>query len=260
MIKAIRIHIEGIKIALASRMAYRGDFIISFIIMLLVEHLAPLVTILIYKNGSSFPGWDMYEVLLVQGVFMLSRGISFPFFFGMVWNTIGRVQEGTFDLLLIKPSSVLFMTIVTGFDSEDLGKLMGGIAMFTIALKHVPAIDALQWIQFIILFSVSLVIMFAFGLFMAGIGIVWIGNFRVYDIFFSISNFGMYPKSIFSKAFQSVFTMLIPVFLLGFFPASVLLGNPDSTAIYAILSSVGFLAVALLFYKSMVSKYTSAGG
>jgi len=39
----------------------------------------------------------------------------------MVWNVLERVQNGTFDLILIKPRSVLQLVIVTGFDSEDLG-------------------------------------------------------------------------------------------------------------------------------------------
>jgi len=86
MIDAVRLHLQGIKSALAVRMAYRADFFISILIMLIVEAFGPLVTYLVYKNGASLPGWSMYEALLIQGVFMLSRGISFPFF--SVWYGI----------------------------------------------------------------------------------------------------------------------------------------------------------------------------
>ena len=119
------VYIQGVKTALATRMAYRGDFLMSMLIMMIVEFSGPVITLIIYGNGASFPGWSQYEVLLLQGIFLLSRGISFPFFMGIVWNTIQRVQEGTFDLLLIKPRSILLMSIVTAFDSEDLGKLIG---------------------------------------------------------------------------------------------------------------------------------------
>lgn len=257
---ALGLYIQGIKTALASRMAYRGDFIMSMLIMMIFEFSGPVITLIIYNNGASFPGWGQYEVLLLQGIFLLSRGISFPFFMGIVWNTIGRVQEGTFDLLLIKPRPILLMSVVTAFDSEDLGKLIGGLLIFRIALKHLPEQPLSHWISFIVLFLFSLILMFAFALFMAGLGIVWIGNYRIYDIFMSVMDFGMYPRSIFTKAFQSVLTYFIPVSLLASYPASALLGNVDKTVLLALLSSIVFFLLALWFYFKIIRHYTSAGG
>lgn len=257
---SVKIYLHGMKIALASRMAYRGDFFMSMLIMMIVELFGPLITWLIYRNGASFPGWQQHEVLLLQGVFLLSRGIAFPFFMGIVWNTISRVQEGTFDLLLIKPRSILQMSIITAFDSEDLGKLIGGLAIFLMALSYVQPRPLENWIVFLILFVFSLITMFAFGLFMAGLGIVWIGNYRIYDIFMTVMEFGLYPRSIFSKFFQSIITWVIPVGLLGSFPASALLGK-SSTGVYAaLLASIVFLLGGLWFYFHMVRNYTSAGG
>lgn len=256
----LKIYLHGMKTALASRMAYRGDFIMSMLIMMIVELFGPLVTILIYHNGASFPGWEQHEVLLLQAVFLLSRGIAFPFFMGMVWNTIGRVQEGTYDLLLIKPRSILQMSIITAFDSEDLGKLMGGILLFLYAMRKVPPMPFLNWVSFLLLFVFSLVSMFAFGLFMSGLGIVWIGNYRIYDIFMTVMEFGLYPRSIFSKFFQTFITYVIPVSLLGSFPASALLGKPSTGVIGATICSLVFLGGGLLFYGRMVRNYTSTGG
>ncbi len=260
MISAVRIHLQGIKTALASRMAYRGDFFMSIIIMLFEEMLAPMITILVYHNGASFPGWTMYEALLIQGIFLLARGIAFPFFFGIVWNTIERVREGAFDLLLIKPKSVLFLAIVTGFDSEDLGKFLGGITLFALAVSQIPAPGIMEWIQFIALFIISLVVLFGFALILAGLGIVWIGNFRVYEIFFSITNFGMYPAAIFSKGLQTLITLIIPIAILGFIPAAVLLGKPAVGTIGSIGVSIAFFTFGFWFWHWMLKKYTSAGG
>ncbi|NLM11311.1 MAG: multidrug ABC transporter permease [Clostridiaceae bacterium] len=254
------VYIQGVKTALATRMAYRGDFLMSMLIMMIVEFSGPVITLIIYGNGASFPGWSQYEVLLLQGIFLLSRGISFPFFMGIVWNTIQRVQEGTFDLLLIKPRSILLMSIVTAFDSEDLGKLIGGLLVFRIALKKLPEQPLSHWISFVILFLFSLILMFGFALFMAGLGIVWVGNYRIYDIFMSVMEFGLYPKSIFTKTFQSILTYIIPVSLLASYPASALLGNADQTVLLALLSSIVFLISGIIFYYKMVSRYTSAGG
>jgi len=256
----LHLYLQGVKTALASRMAYRGDFFMSMIIMLLEEMGAPLITILVYGSGASFPGWTMYEVLLIQGIFLLARGIAFPCFFGIVWNTIERVQDGTFDLLLIKPKPVLFMAVVTGFDSEDLGKFLGGIALFTFSLSQVPAPGIFEGLQFIALFLISLAVLFGFALILAGLGIVWIGNFRVYEIFFSFINFGMYPTVIFSKALQTLITLIIPIAILGFIPAATLLGRPAAGTLSSVISSIAFLFLSIWFWQWMLKKYTSAGG
>lgn len=256
----IRIYLVGAKTALASRMAYRADFFMSMLIMLLVEMAAPLITIMIYQNGATFPGWTMYEALLIQGVFLLGKGIAAPFFFGIVWNTIERVQNGTFDLLMIKPKSVLFMAIVTGFDAEDLGKLIGGTTLFTLALSRLPMPGLGEWLQFLLLFVLTLAVLFGYGLILAGLGIVWIGNFRVYQIFESITNFGLYPAAIFSKPLQTVITLVIPVAILGSVPATVLLGRPSAGTIGAVGVGLLFLLFSLGFWRWMLKKYTSVGG
>ena len=51
--------------------------------MLLVEMGAPLITILIYRTGASFPGWNIYEALLVQGSFSTAKGLLSPFSSGL---------------------------------------------------------------------------------------------------------------------------------------------------------------------------------
>lgn len=260
MISIIRIHLQGIKTALASRMAYRGDFFISIVIMLFEEMLAPLITVLVYHNGASFPGWGMYEALLIQSIFLLARGIAFPFFFGIVWNTIERVRDGVFDLLLIKPKSVLFLAIVTGFDSEDLGKLVGGITLFTLSVSRIPSPGVMEWVQFAALFFIALIILFGFALILAGLGIVWIGNFRVYEIFFSITNFGMYPTGLFPKGLQTLITIIIPIAILGYLPATALLDRPAAGTLGSVAAGIIFFLFSFWFWHWMLKKYTGAGG
>jgi ABC-2 type transport system permease protein len=102
--------------------------------------------------------------------------------------------------------------------------------------------------------------MFAFGLFMAGLGIVWIGNYRIYDIFMTVMEFGMYPKSIFTKSFQTITTYIIPISLLASYPASALLGKPNTNVLLALASAIVFFLAGLWFYFRMVANYTSSGG
>lgn len=258
--KNIRLYLMALKNSFASRITYRADFFFSAIMILISELIIPFITLLIYKTGSTFPGWSMYEVLLLQGIFMLSRGTANVLFFGLVWNTLNRVREGTYDILLIKPSSTLFISIATNFEPDGVGVVLSGLIVCLYSLFKLPSLNLMNVFVAILLFFLSLIILFSFALLMAGSAFKWVGNSRIYEIFDSIASFGNYPRSIFSKAFQTIISYVIPIAAIGFLPASVLLGKTTGGLPQTILVCLTFLLVSLGFWKLMLTKYTSAGG
>jgi ABC-2 type transport system permease protein len=255
-----KLYLLALKNSIAARITYRADFIFSSFMILVAELVIPVITLLIYKTGASFPGWSVNEVLLLQGVFMAARGFAGLLFFGLVWNTLDRVREGTYDILLIKPASTLFLSIATSFESDSIGVIISGTAVSAFALARLPGSGFANILIFIVLFVLSLVVLFSFALMMAGSVFKWVGNSRIYEIFDSIVSFGNYPRTIFSKAFQTIISYILPISLIGFLPASVLLGKnmvglPGSAA-----ACLVFLGIGLTFWKVMLKKYTSAGG
>ncbi|MBD2865971.1 ABC transporter permease [Paenibacillus oceani] len=251
---------EIVKTSIASRMAYRDDFWISSLMTVAGELVVPLLTFLIYRSGASFPGWSLNEVLLIQAVFLLSKGIAFPFFFGIVWNTLDRVREGTFDLLLIKPRSALYMALVTGFQPDGLGRLLGGVLLLGVAAWIVPAAGIAGWLLFAALMLLSVMVLFSFALFMSGLLFRWVGSSRVYDIFDSVTSFGLYPRTVFSKSFVGLVLHAVPVMMIGFIPASALLGKLPQDVWIAAAVSFAFFLLSLAFWYRMLGNYTSAGG
>ena len=260
MMKAVDICLTSFKNSFAARMAYRADFFFCSVMILVSELLFPLVTFLIYATGASFPEWSRYEAILLQGVFMLSKGIANLLFFGVVYNTLGRVREGTYDLLLIRPVSVLFLSVATAFEPDSIGTILGGLLVILFSLWQLPHPGTVEWVKFILLFFFSVLTMFSFAVLLAGSVFKWVGNSRIYEIFDSITAFGNYPRSIFSKSFQNIISYIIPVAVIGFFPASALLGKDIAGVIPAVSICMVFLFLCLSFWKLMLSKYTSAGG
>lgn len=125
MIKSsVRVIITALKTEISSCMAYRADFFISIFLVFAGELLLPVITLLIYRSGATYPGWTLHQVLLLQGVFLLSKGVVNVLLSGVVYNTLERVRNGTFDLLLIKPRGSLFMAIITGINLRSLGSLL----------------------------------------------------------------------------------------------------------------------------------------
>ena len=258
--KALKIHILGIKLAFAARMAYRADFFISTIIIFAGDLIIPIATFLIYRSGASFPGWNLYEVLMIQGIFMFARGIASSLFFGIVWNTLLAVREGTYDLIRLKPHPTLHIGMAVSFDCENLGIVFGGIVLCIIAFLNLPAISLMSLAAFLGMLILSIIVLVSFALIMSALVFKWVGNTRVYEIFESVVVFGQYPQTIFSKVFANLLAWIIPISMIASIPAAVLLGKPVVGVLPAILVSILFFLLSIFFWHFMEKKYTSAGG
>ena len=248
------------KISISASFAYRANFFFNLTISILSNLLVPLVTVLIYRSGAAIPGWSFHEALLVQASFMLSTGFCAPLFYGMVWITMGHIREGTYDLLMIKPGSIIALTVASSFEPESVGVFLGGLAMFIYAIANVSVLHIINWIQFALFFLASVALSLGFTLIMSATAFKWVGNSRIFEMYDSITTFGRYPGTIFSKVMMSVTCFVLPVATLGYLPAAALLNRSDNVMLLALLPCLAFMITGIFLFKFMVYKYQSAGG
>jgi len=243
-------------------MAYRADLFLSVAVTLLSELVSPLVTLLIYggSSGKGFPGWGMFEVLLVQSIFLMSRGVAFPLFMGLMYGVLDQVRSGHFELTLLRPRSPLLILVCQGLDPIGLTRLAGGIGLFAVSLSRLPAPSALGWLSFAALFAFSLLVLFSLALFMSGTLFMWVGNGRVYELLDVLLNFAQYPLSIFPRAFSLAVSVAVPIAAVAYVPAQALLGRLDLIGLLAVPASAAFFGLSLLFWEKMRTRYSGGGG
>lgn len=251
---------ECVKIALSRAAAYRASFLLSCLITLAGNLAFPLVTLLIYGSGAAFPGWGFYEVLLIQSVFTLSSGISGLVLGSVMWVTMNHIREGSFEVVLLKPVHPLFFIISTTFSPENFGLTVGGAVLFGVALNHTAVVGAAAVAVFTALFFAGLLVLAGVTLMMTATTFKWVGNSRVLEIFNSVGNFGRYPLPIFPKAVQSVVSFVIPVGMIGFFPAAALLGRDAPGMWLAVPPCVLFFCLGVWLYNHMIRLYEGVGG
>lgn len=260
MISFIRLYMSGIRLSFQTRMAERVDFFASLLVMLGIELLPSLITALVYGQGLSFPGWSMHQAILVQGVFLVAKGLTFPLFAGMAWSVTEKVREGTFELILLKPRHPLAMCIATSFDAEDVGKLIGGLALTAYSLRHAGLPDAAGAAMGLFLLAFS-VLLFASGLiFMTALLMIWVGNFRLYEIFDSLTALGQYPPVMLPKRVRQLALAPFPVLGMAVLPASALLGRSVDGWPWVAGSSIAFVAAAFALWNHLIKRASSAGG
>jgi ABC-2 type transport system permease protein len=251
---------ECLRIAVATATAYRANFIMTMTIVFFSNILFPLVTILIYGAGASFPGWTFWEVLLIQGIFTVSSGISGVFFNGVFWQTNFKIREGTYEVILLKPVDALFWLVVSSIQPEEIGMAVGGIVMVILSLVHIGGVALLGILAGILFFFGGVCVMFGITLVMAATSFKWVGNSRIPEIFSSILNFAKYPQNIFPQTVKGIVTFILPVSMIGFFPASALIGKIEPFHFLALIPCVIFMITGILLYKSMIHLYEGVGG
>lgn len=260
MISFLRLYLNGIRLSFLTRMAERVDFFASLLVMLGIELLPSLVTVLVYGQGLSFPGWSLHQAVLIQGVFLVAKGLTFPLFAGMAWAVTEKVREGTFELILLKPRHPLVMCIVTCFDAEDVGKLFGGLALTGFALGHtgLPGAAGLALFLFLLVFSI---IFFASGLiFMTSLLMVWVGNGRLYEVFDTVASLGQYPPVMLPARVRGLALAPVPILGMAVLPASAMLGRSIAGWPWAAGCSLLLFAAAVAFWNHLIHRAASAGG
>ena len=260
MTSAIKLWIKSALIHIAFRMAYRGEYFISLVSMFVLELVGPIFTYIIYYNSPGFAGWTFYQVLLLQGIFLTVKGFSFMSFMGIVWHSNITLQRGEFDLTLIKPRNPLFMFICQSFDAEDTAKFIGGLLLSLYAILHIPAVSLSGLLIGIGAMIFGVGFFFSLALFFSSFIFRFIRSMRVYDVLEAIAMVGYYPKSIYPRFAGTLFTAILPIFIVAAIPAKAIFGEVDIDILISAVSVIVLIALGLYTWFSTIKKYSSAGG
>ena len=256
----LKVYLTCIKISIAQATAYRADFIMSTFITLLSNVFFPLVTIVIYANGLEFPGWTMWEVLALQSIFSLSRGIASMCLSSVMWATMDHVRGGSFETVLLKPISPLFYIMTTNFSVSQIGLVVGSAIVLAISLINTGVSGLLGVLSAIVLFIGGILVAAGLFLIMAAISFIWVGNSRLDEISSSVSNFGNYPLQIFGYGLRIVMAFVIPAGMIGALPAEVLLKGVEPLYFLGLIPCVLVLMFGIWIYNRMIKRYEGVGG
>ena len=181
-------------------------------------------------------------------------------FSGVLWTTMQHIREGSFEIVLLRPVNPLFFLIASNFDPGSAGLIIGGGVLFAFSIAHTGIASLAAIPQFLLLFMGGFAVMAGMQMIMAATSFKWVGNSRIPEIFDSIMNFGKYPVTIFPRAIKSIVTFVIPVGMIGFFPASALLGRLEPAVLFAVAPCVLFMLLGIWLYQYMVKLYEGVGG
>jgi len=261
LLRYIRLYVLITSQYVNARMQYRVDFIISSVGMAFTSVATVLVFWVLFRSIPDLVGWSFDQILFMYAFYLLSV-VPLQLFFDHIWQLRFHVVEGTFIKYYLRPINIMFYYMSDMVDLKGWVKLALGLSMLIYASQRL-GLSWTVWRVFLLgvaLFSSSMVAISILTL--AACATFWImGSFPVMDLAIKIRDFSPYPMTIFDGFFRFLFTYLIPIGFVAFYPSQLFLrpGEVPLLTYFSPLVGMGSFALAYFVWSKGVNQYTGTG-
>lgn len=244
-----------------ARMQYRADFLISSVAMLLCSLTTIGVFWVIFGSIPELAGWSFEQLLFIYAFYLLATS-PMQILFDHFWQLRFHVVEGTFIKYYFRPLNMMFYYTSELFDLKGLTQLGLGIALFVYS-SHALVIHwnlARAALLALTLFSAALVIIAI--MIISAVSTFWIYNsYPVMDLAWRIREFSPYPMTIFDGLFKFIFTYVVPIGFVAFYPSQLFLRPSEASALvyFSPLIGIALFVLAYRFWLVGVNSYTGTG-
>lgn len=231
-----------------SRMQYRADFVISFFGIIIASMATMLTYRVLFESIPDLAGWTFHEMLFITAFYLLA---IFPlqFFFDQVWNLHEYVQEGTFIKYYLRPLNIMFYYMSEMVDLKGFGQIILGTTALLYASSKLGIVWTLPTILLLLalLFGASLVVISL--LLLGASAAFWITNcWPLMALSSRLREFAPYPMTVFDGFFRFLFTYVMPIGFIAFYPSQIFLRPGEVTYTAYLAPIVGVLSFGLAYF------------
>jgi len=247
---------------LKSKMSYRTDFFVSTLGMLFTNISGMAAFWILFQNFPEIKGWHYYEILFLYGYSLIAL-TPVQCFFDNNWNLMEALYTGNFIKYCFRPINIFFYFISEVFDIKGLGQFVFGIGTLIYS-----------WNKLAVPVTVGTVSGCVFGIISASLFMVAVMNFAaamsfwmeggtsaVMILMFQFKDYARYPITIFNKVFQFVFTVMIPIGFMAYYPSLYVIRPQEAswltylTPVYGVL----FVYASYRVWMKGARRYSGTG-
>ena len=226
---------------------YRVDFLVGCFSVVFGQLIGLLVINVAFVNIPDMYGWQKYEVGLMYGFAIVSRGIA-HIFFDNLWKLGDRyIRQGELVRVLIRPINPLVHVMADRIQLDGIGTLISGVALTVYAITHLDiTITGILILKFLYYAILGSLIYFGVNLFTATLSFWIVDSVPLTYAVFNCGELTRYPLDILSGGFRKIFTFLIPFAFTSYFPIVDILGKSQSFLSGNIMLNTLIIVVCLL--------------
>ena len=248
-----------------AQIEYPGAYMAGITAQWLTYGISMFMIFLMVWNFGSLAGWSPEEVIFLYAVWLLTYAIAATFTFNLCINFEQLVINGTMDEAFTRPTPpfayLLAANVNVGYISHIT--LTAAALAFSIIRLGIPWTPG-QWLWLAVMLISGAVITGCIMLLCELPSIRTHSASPISPFFWQTRIFTQYPLTIYPGILQFLFTAVIPLGFINFYPIQVLLGKNDGMGTPWIMWISPFVAVLLVIltaacWKGLSKYYESAG-
>lgn len=253
------------RLSIQSRLEY-PFMLIGHLLANCIQWVVGFATIkFVVDQFGSIGGWGYESLAFLYGMSVLSHGLAVVFYI-QTWYMGYCVIEGEFDRFLLRPMNLVFQFLFSDFNLIGFTDMIPGLMVFFYGCAKVNLTPNLMNILLILCTLVGGTMIRGAVWMFCGSMSFWTrstANFTdmVGELFERVS---MYPITIYPGWVQALFTFLLPLAWITFWPVKDMLGL--GTSVIPVPMAVITLAVGILMFAGScavfrmgMNRYESAG-
>lgn len=259
----LRLYARMIGVSLRSQLQYR----VTFALVMLGNMLSGLIEYLgiwaLFSRFGALESWSLADAGIFFGIGHVAFSLNEMFM--REFDVFHRhVRTGSFDRILLRPRSTILQMLGAECQLLRLGKLTLGVIVFVISYEQLGAAwHAAQWLL-MALAVLGGALLFAGLSVLQATSCFW--TVQSLEIWSSITYGGIttiqYPLDIYQRPLRYLFTYLVPLIAINYWPCSYLLGKgyvPAWLSWLAPFVGMLFFLLSLLVWQIGVKHYHSTG-
>lgn len=213
--------------------------------------------IFLLRGTNSLAGYNLNQTLFFFITFTLIDTLS-QFMFREVYRFRPQIVSGSFDLILVKPVSALFRSLMGGADVIDFVTIPPLIYL-AIRIGSTLNPSFVEVLVYIILILNGILISAAFHIAVLALGILTTEIDHTIMIYRDLFSMGRFPVDIYREPLKGALTYFIPVAIMVTLPARFLMGlSSPSVIVLSFLIGLISIFIATRFWNYSLKRYTSA--
>lgn len=259
----VKLYKQNLAMELSTITTYRIAFFLNSLSLILGGITGPLAVLFIYNVSPGFSGWTFAEMLVFLGTIEITFGLNHALVLGFSWVTADLIINGKFDTILLSPVNTLGYMLSRVIDYDGFVQIITGFVIVVIGLvsgSYNPGFT--NWLFFAFLVIDGFLLWLSFSLLIGSLCFKYERSDEWFTIVFNLAKFGDYPLNVYGSVLSFVFTFIVPLGLISYYPSNFLLGKLTDLGLFFELTGLMLMItfLSIKFYMRSLKNYSSAGG
>lgn len=259
----IGMYFKFLKVSFRVQMMYPASFVLYATANFAISVVDLFAIYAFFLRFQTLGQWSLGEVMLFYGMTYMAFALAEAYMRG--FDVIDRhIRTGEFDRLLLRPRSVFLQVLGSDFQLLRIGRFLNGLLPFLIGYCMVkPVWGGADWL----LIALSIVLgSMSYGAIILIRAMASFFTVEALEVFNVFTNGGLeatcYPMDIYTGWFRNLFTYVIPLAAINYWPMSALLHKnyaPGWVSYLSPLLGLAFFCLGFLCWRFGVRHYRSTG-